>query len=249
MTDARSDIFLWMSFAVKPGESVGTMKPRTPSSVCAQTIAMSEQLPFVIHIFVPFRIQSSPSFFADVRIEPGSLPESGSERPKHAIASPLAIFGSHSFFCSSLPNAWIACPQSELCTDTNDRRPLSPASISSSTSPYATEFSPSVHSVSSCIRKKPRSPTSFASSRAGNSPFSYQSSTSGRIRRCTHSRATLRICFSSSERRWSMSIRSVGCRSDGLTSPNVSPETGIVRNLSPLRPVNCPSGRAMGGWR
>jgi hypothetical protein len=84
------------------------MNPRTPSSVCAQMIAMSEQPPFVIHIFVPFRIQSSPSFLADVRIEPGSEPESGSERPKHAIASPLAIFGSHSFFWSSLPNAWIA---------------------------------------------------------------------------------------------------------------------------------------------
>ncbi len=59
----------------------------------------------MIHIFVPFRIQSSPSRLATVRIELGSLPESASESPKHAIASPDAIFGSHSFLCSSLPNA------------------------------------------------------------------------------------------------------------------------------------------------
>ena len=103
VTLARSDIFLWMSGALKPGESHGTTKPRTPSSVLAHTIATSLTLPFVIHIFVPLSTQSSPSRRANVRIEPGSLPESGSLRPKHPIASPLVMRGSHSARCSSLP--------------------------------------------------------------------------------------------------------------------------------------------------
>ncbi len=106
-----------------------------PSSVPAHTTATSEQLPFVIHIFVPDRTQSSPSRCANVRIEPGSLPESGSDRPKQPIASPLAILGSHAAFCSSDPKAWIAYIASALCTDTNERRPESPASSSSSTRP------------------------------------------------------------------------------------------------------------------
>ena len=57
----------------------------------------------MIHILVPDRIQSSPSRRARVRIEPGSEPASGSVSPKHPIASPAAIRGSHSRFCSSEP--------------------------------------------------------------------------------------------------------------------------------------------------
>ena len=80
-----------------------TRKPRTPSSVRAHTTATSAIDPFVIHILVPVRIQSSPSRRARVRIEPGSEPESGSVRPKQPIALPLAISGSQRCFCSSLP--------------------------------------------------------------------------------------------------------------------------------------------------
>ena len=57
----------------------------------------------MIHIFVPLSTQSSPSRRARVRIEDGSLPESGSVRPKQPMASPAAMAGSHSCFCSSLP--------------------------------------------------------------------------------------------------------------------------------------------------
>jgi hypothetical protein len=89
----------------------------------------------VIHIFVPFTIQSSPSRRAVVRMDPGSLPLSGSERPKQPIASPLAIRGNQCAFCSSEPNAWIAYIASALWTETNDRSPESPASSSSSTNP------------------------------------------------------------------------------------------------------------------
>ena len=66
-----------------------TRKPLiSPSSVRAQTTATSAIVPFVIHIFVPLRIQSEPSRFAVVRIEPGSEPASGSVSPKQPIASP-----------------------------------------------------------------------------------------------------------------------------------------------------------------
>ena len=74
-----------------------------PSSVSAQTTATSEIEPFVIHILLPWMIQSEPSRRARVRIEPGSEPESGSVSPKQPIASPAAIRGSQSCFCSSEP--------------------------------------------------------------------------------------------------------------------------------------------------
>ncbi|GBC87796.1 hypothetical protein HRbin12_01814 [bacterium HR12] len=59
--------------------------------------------PFVIHIFVPEMTQSEPSRRAWVRMLAGSLPASGSVRPKHPITSPRAMAGSHRSFCSSLP--------------------------------------------------------------------------------------------------------------------------------------------------
>ena len=77
---------MWISGAEKPGIPFSTMKPRiSPSSVRAQTIAMSAIVPFVIHIFAPFRIQSEPSRRACVRIEAGSEPASGSVSPKQPI--------------------------------------------------------------------------------------------------------------------------------------------------------------------
>src|SRR5215471_3412767 len=101
--DARSDIFLWMSRAENPRVLRGTRNPRMPSSVEAHTTAMSAMEPLVIHIFVPLSTQSEPSRTAWVRIEAGSDPWSGSVSPKQPIASPAAIRGSHSSFCSSLP--------------------------------------------------------------------------------------------------------------------------------------------------
>ena len=85
--------------------SFSTMKPRiAPSSVLAHTIAMSAIVPFVIHIFAPFRIQSDPSRRACVRMEPGSEPASGSVSPKQPMISPVCIGGSQRSFCSSEPN-------------------------------------------------------------------------------------------------------------------------------------------------
>ncbi len=134
--DARSDSFLWISGAENPGVSVGTTKPRTPSSVAAHTTATLATEPLVIHIFVPSRIQSPPSTWrATVRIELGSDPESGSVRPKQPIASPAAIAGSQRCFCSSEPNAQIGNIARLPCTDTKLRAPESPASSSKQARP------------------------------------------------------------------------------------------------------------------
>ena len=140
MIEARSDILCLIRGAEKPGVSVGTTKPRTPSSVCAQTTATSAIEPLVIHILRPSRTQSAPSPApsrrARVRIEPGSEPASGSVSPKQPTFSPAAMPGSHSCFCSSEPKAQIAYIASDPCTDTSERMPESTASSSRQASPY-----------------------------------------------------------------------------------------------------------------
>ena len=119
-----------MVLAENPGVSVGTMNPRIPSSVTAQTIATSATEPLVIHILRPLRIQSDPSRRARVVIDAGSDPASGSVSPKQPSSSPAAMPGSHFCFCSSEPNLQIANIASEPCTDTIDRIPESAASSS-----------------------------------------------------------------------------------------------------------------------
>ena len=134
VTDARKDILWWITGAENPGESVGTTKPRMPSSVCAQTTATSATEPLVIHIFEPSSTQSAsgpaPSRRALVRIDPGSDPWSASVRPKQPIASPAAILGSHACFCSSVPCRQMPNIASDPCTLTSDRIPESLASSS-----------------------------------------------------------------------------------------------------------------------
>src|SRR5690606_1784573 len=71
VTDARSEAFFLISGGEKPGVSVGTMKPRIPSSVRAHTMATSATEPLVIHIFEPLSTQSLPSRRALVRIDAG----------------------------------------------------------------------------------------------------------------------------------------------------------------------------------
>ena len=96
----------------------------------------------MIHILVPSRIQSSPSRRARVRIPAGFEPKSGSVRPKHPIASPAAIRGSHACFCCSLPHRQIANIAKDPCTDTKLRVPESPASSSRQARPYEVAFVP-----------------------------------------------------------------------------------------------------------
>ena len=113
-----------------------------PSWVRAQTTATSAIEPFVIHIFVPLRIQSDPSRRAVVLIDPGSEPASGSVSPKQPTASPSCIGGSQRCFCSSVPQRQIANIARDPCTDTRLRMPASPASSSMHVRPYATELAP-----------------------------------------------------------------------------------------------------------
>ena len=134
---------MWISGAEKPGIPFSTTKPRiSPSSVRAQTTAMSAIVPFVIHILLPLMIQSEPSRRACVRIVPGSEPASGSVSPKQPITSPECIRGSHCSFCSSDPQRQIANMAREPWTETRLRMPESPASSSRHVRPYATALAP-----------------------------------------------------------------------------------------------------------
>ena len=64
-------------------------------------------MPFEMNIFEPLSTYSSPSRFAVVAIPATSDPVPGSVIARAVIVSPLAHSGSHFFFCSSLPKAWI----------------------------------------------------------------------------------------------------------------------------------------------
>src|SRR5690242_18258845 len=124
--------------AVKPRVPRGTRKPRIPSSVEAQTTAMSAIDPLVIHILEPDSFQSEPPLplrVAWVFMLDGSLPWSGSVSPKQPIAWPAAIRGSHSFFWSSEPYFQIGNMARDPWTDTRLRRPESAASISRHVTP------------------------------------------------------------------------------------------------------------------
>ena len=128
-----------MSRTVKPRVSVGTMKPlmgfSPSSSARAHTIARSAIPPLVIQSLSPFSTQSDPRRRAVVRMPPGSEPKSGSVSPKQPIASPRAIRGSHSCFCSSDPYSRIGNITSEPWAETKLRKPESPASSSRQASP------------------------------------------------------------------------------------------------------------------
>ncbi len=217
VTDARSDILAVISGAEKPGVPVGTTKPRMPRapssrSVLAHTTATSATEPLVIHILAPLSTQSSPSRRAVVRMPPGSEPKSGSVRPKQPSARPAAMRGSHSCFCSSLPQWWIANIASEPCTDTSERIPESTASSSRHARPYDTEFIPAQPYPSRCIPSTPSEPSSSASSRAGMRASSNHCAMCGRMRLAAKPRTASRMAISSSLSRVSSAKSSVTVR-------------------------------------
>ncbi len=59
---------------------------------------------FVMNIFEPSITHCPSRSSARVRVAPASEPASGSVSPNAASRSPEARRGSHSCFCSSLPN-------------------------------------------------------------------------------------------------------------------------------------------------
>ncbi len=103
---ARRPILSSCGPVVTPAMSRVTMKAVIlPSgvSVLAKTVKKSAMPPFVIQIFSPVRIQSSPSRTAWVFTEAASEPAPASVRQNAAMSSPLASLGRYLAFCSSVP--------------------------------------------------------------------------------------------------------------------------------------------------
>ncbi|MCY1465920.1 hypothetical protein D9M71_841250 [compost metagenome] len=71
--------------------------------VLATTTMMSLLVPLEMKVLAPLMTYSSPSRTARVLTACRSEPVSGSVMATAAMASPLAIFGSHSSFCASVP--------------------------------------------------------------------------------------------------------------------------------------------------
>ena len=151
-TEARIESLPSMGVAVNPAVDVGTRNPRTApapapnspagSSTRAHTTATSASDASPIQRFAPSSTHPSPSRRATVVMAAGSLPPCGSVSAKHPTSSPAAMPGSQRSFCSSEPYLWMALIASDPCTDTNVRQPLSAASSSRHTSPYATAPAP-----------------------------------------------------------------------------------------------------------
>jgi hypothetical protein len=97
--DARIDSFGSIAAVLKPSVDVATRKPRmVPSSVFAQMTATSAMVARPIQRLAPLITQVSPSLRATAFMPAGSLPASGSVRPKQPIRSPWAMPGSHCCF-------------------------------------------------------------------------------------------------------------------------------------------------------
>ena len=128
--EARSESLLRTVRLSKPAVPRSTRKALTLSSAIAHTIATSASAPFVIHILPPFNSQSPPRRSARARIWPGSEPPCASVSAKQPSFRPAASGGSHCARCSALPNAAMQPITRLLCTETQLRKLLSPASSS-----------------------------------------------------------------------------------------------------------------------
>ncbi len=118
------------------------MKPLTwwSASSRAQITTRSAKVALPIHFFWPFRTHSSPSRRAVVVTPPAMAePTSGSVRPKAPIWSQLRMAGSHSSFCSSLPQTRSDCIARPEWTPKNVAVDTSIRAISIVKSPSITE--------------------------------------------------------------------------------------------------------------
>ncbi len=75
-----------------------------PVRAVMQTTPLMSVPALVMNCLVPLIVHSPSSSDARVRTLPASEPASGSVSPNAPRISPLVSFGSHSRFCSSLPN-------------------------------------------------------------------------------------------------------------------------------------------------
>jgi hypothetical protein len=69
----------------------------------------------VMNCFAPSITHSPSARRARVRVAPASDPASGSVSPKAASRSPRQRTGSHSDFCSSVPQRWIGIVPRDVC--------------------------------------------------------------------------------------------------------------------------------------
>ena len=76
----------------------------SPVSAVIVTQALMSVPAFVMNIFEPLTTHSPSRSSARVRVAPASEPASGSVNPKAASFLPAANSGTHSRFCSSVPN-------------------------------------------------------------------------------------------------------------------------------------------------
>ena len=99
----------------------GTIRFDTSSSPVSAVIVTHAEMSvpaFVMKIFDPLTIHAPSRCSARVRVAPASEPASGSVRPNAASRSPEASRGSHSRFCSSVPNRKIGIVPSDVCAAT-----------------------------------------------------------------------------------------------------------------------------------
>ena len=92
----------------------------SPAPVSAVMHTMPEiSVPaLVMNCLVPSITHSPSSRRARVRVLAASEPASGSVSPNAPRHSPAHRRGSHSRFCSSLPNRYTGCVPSEVCAHT-----------------------------------------------------------------------------------------------------------------------------------
>ena len=93
---------------------------------------VAERDPHLLAVDPPAAVLES---WARVRIDDGSEPASGSERPKQPSASPEHRRGSQWRFCSSVPQRSIEPQTSEVWTETTVRAEESPRPTSSTIRP------------------------------------------------------------------------------------------------------------------
>ena len=144
VTDARSDSLRGCPSRRSPASSVGRRSRGCRRRSAPTRSATSAMPPFVIHIFEPFRTQSSPLVLRArphrrrVAAAVGLGQAEAADRPR-----PAAMRGSHSCFCSSravLPDR--EHRERALHARRTLRNPESPASSSMQASPYATALVP-----------------------------------------------------------------------------------------------------------
>ena len=199
--EARIDSFCPMGVAVTPAVPAGTRKPRTPSSVLAQTTMTSAMEASPIQRLAPSRIQPAPSPVpscrAKVVIDDGSEPAVGSVSAKQPITSPAAIRGSHSCFWSSEPHLWIA-RHGQRSLDGDERADPGIAGLQLHGGQAVFDGGAARAAVALQVHAQHAELAELRGARSsGKTPSSYQPAMSGRIRWSVKSRIRCRRISSS----------------------------------------------------